>query len=31
MNQFVVIYTVKVFSVANKAEVDVFSGTFLLF
>ena len=31
MNQFVVIYIVKGFGVANKAEVDVFSGTLLLF
>ena len=29
--QFVVIHTVKGFDVVNKAEVDVFSGTFLLF
>ena len=29
--QFVVIHTVKGFSVVNKAEVDVFSGTLLLF
>ena len=29
--QFVVIHTVKVFVIINKAEVDVFSGTLLLF
>ena len=29
--QFVVIHTVKVFSVVNEAEVDVFSGILLLF
>ena len=29
--QFVLIYTVKGFGVVNKAEVDVFFGTFLLF
>ena len=29
--QFVVICTVKVFSVVNEAEVDVFSGILLLF
>ena len=29
--QFVVIQTIKVFGVVNKAEVDVFSGTVLLF
>ena len=29
--QFVVIHTVKGFSIVNKAEIDVFSGTFLLF
>ena len=30
-SQFVVIHTVKGFGIVNKAEVDVFSGTFLLF
>ena len=29
--QFVVIHIVKGFGIINKAEVDVFSGTFLLF
>ena len=29
--QFVVIHPVKDFGIVNKAEVDVFSGTFLLF
>ena len=29
--QFVVIHTVKGFGVVDKAEVDVFSGTLLLF
>ena len=29
--QFVVIHTFKVFSIVNKAEIDVFSGTLLLF
>ena len=29
--QFVVIHTVKGFDIANKAEIDVFSGTLLLF
>ena len=29
--QFVVIHTVKGFGIVNKAEVDVFSGTLLLF
>ena len=29
--QFVVIHTVKGFVVVNKAEVDIFSGTLLLF
>ena len=29
--QFVVIHTVKVFGIVNKAEVDVFSETLLLF
>ena len=29
--QFVVIYTVKGFDIVNKAEVDGFSGTLLLF
>ena len=29
--QFVVVYTIKGFGVVNKAEVDVFSGTLLLF
>ena len=30
-HQFVVIHTVKGFGIVNKAEVDFFSGTFLLF
>ena len=29
--QFVVVYTVKGFGIVNKAEIDVFSGTLLLF
>ena len=29
--QFVVIHTVKGFGIVNKAEIDVFSGTLLLF
>ena len=29
--QFVVIHTVKGFSVVNEAEINVFSGTLLLF
>ena len=29
--QFVVIHTIKGFGIFNKAEVDVFSGTLLLF
>ena len=29
--QFIVIHTVKGFGIANKAEVDVFSGTLLVF
>ena len=31
LSQFIVIHTVKYFGVDNKAEVDVFSGTLLLF
>ena len=30
-SQFVVIHTVKGFGIVNKTEVDVFSGTLLLF
>ena len=30
-SQFIVIHTVKDFSIVNKAEIDVFSGTLLLF
>ena len=30
-SQFIVIHTVKGFGIVNKAEVDVFSGTLLLF
>ena len=29
--QFIVIHTVKGFGIVNKAEIDVFSGTLLLF
>ena len=29
--QFIVIYTVKGFGIVNKAEIDVFSGTLLIF
>ena len=29
--QFVVIHTIKGFGIVNKAEIDVFSGTLLLF
>ena len=29
--QFIVIHTVKDFGIVNKAEIDVFSGTLLLF
>ena len=29
--QFVVVHTVKGFGIVNKAEVDIFSGTLLLF
>ena len=31
LKKFVVIHTVKCFSVVNEAEVDLFSGTLLLF
>ena len=29
--QFIVIHTVKGFGIVNKAEIDIFSGTLLLF
>ena len=29
--QFIVVHTVKGFGIVNKAEIDVFSGTLLLF